>query len=101
MVAMLVDVIAMVFRMPRALFPEMAHRVRRPFRGWSRVRASVRGDTHRSGARRVFGGWVSRIRRQGMTITWLIVAWGAAMAAVGVAVGVAEAGDPPWRSRCW
>jgi MFS family permease len=91
MVAMLVDVIAMVFGMPRALFPEMAHLAfGGPSEGglaFALLFAAIPTGAVLGG---VFGGWVSRIRRQGMTITWLIVAWGAAMAAVGVAVGVAE-----------
>lgn len=97
MVAMLVDVIAMVFGMPRALFPEMAHRAfGGPAEGglaFALLFAAIPAGAVLGG---VFGGWVSRIRRQGRAITWLIVAWGAAMAVVGVAVGIAQLGGGSW-----
>ncbi len=97
MVAMLVDVIAMVFGMPRALFPEMAHRAfGGPSEGglaFSLLYAAIPAGAVLGG---VFGGWVSRIRRQGRAITWLILAWGAAMAVVGVAVVLAQFGSGGW-----
>ncbi len=97
LVAMLVDVIAMVFGMPRALFPEMAHRAfGGPAEGglaFALLFAAIPAGAVLGG---VFGGWVSRIRRQGRAITWLIVAWGAAMAVVGVAVGIAQLGGGSW-----
>ncbi|NNH71692.1 MFS transporter [Nocardia uniformis] len=83
-----VDIIAMVFGMPRALFPEMAQ--------------DSFGDTATSGTALgllfaamsvgavlggVFSGWLTRIRRQGLAVIWLIVLWGLAMVGFGLAVG--------------
>ncbi|MGX1809822.1 MFS transporter [Nocardia sp. NPDC055321] len=88
-----VDVVAMVFGMPRALFPEMAQ--------------DSFGDTESSGHALgllfaamsvgavlggVFSGWLTRIRRQGLAVVWLIVLWGLAMVGFGVAVGAAGHG---------
>ncbi len=84
------DLIAMIFGMPRALFPQIAHE---SFGG------SVEGGTQFAvlmaampvGAvlGGVFSGWISRVRRQGRAVVISIAAWGAAIVAVGVAVGFA------------
>lgn len=93
MVAMLVDVIAMVFGMPRALFPDMAHvAFGGPPEGgvaFALLYAAIPAGAVLGG---VFGGWVSRVMRQGRAISWLIIVWGLAMVVVGVAVGLATVG---------
>jgi MFS family permease len=76
-----VDIIAMVFAMPRALFPEVAEtRFGGPSAvGWLFAAISI-------GA--VIGGlssgWIGRIRRQGMALTVAIVGWGTAVALAGL-----------------
>ena len=76
-----VDIIAMVFAMPRALFPEVAdERFGGPAAvGWLFAAISI-------GA--VIGGlssgWIGRVRRQGMALTVAIVGWGAAVALSGL-----------------
>lgn len=81
----LVDIIAMVFGMPRALFPEMAERTfgdppgGGPALGWLYAAIPI-------GAA-VFGmlsGWASRLPRQGAVVTVSIVIWGAAVAVSGL-----------------
>lgn len=81
----LLDIIAMVFGMPRALFPEMAE--------------STFGDPPGGGlalgllyaamplGAMLFGltsGWTSRVRRHGMGVVYAIVAWGVAMVGFGL-----------------
>ena len=94
LMSFLVDLIAMVFGMPRALFPEMAHvSFGGPSEGglaFALLYAAMPAGAVLGG---VFGGWVSRVDRQGRAVVWLIVAWGVAMALLGVAVGFA----PLWR----
>jgi hypothetical protein len=81
----LVDLIAMIFGMPRALFPELAER--------------TFGDPHGGGAALgwlyagipigavllgLMSGWVSRLPRQGVVVTLAIVCWGLFMAGFGL-----------------
>ena len=76
-----VDIIAMVFAMPRALFPEVAEdRFGGPSAvGWLFAAISI-------GA--VIGGlssgWIGRVHRQGVALTVAIVGWGAAVALAGL-----------------
>jgi MFS family permease len=76
-----VDIIAMVFAMPRALFPQVAdERFGGPSAvGWLFAAISI-------GA--VIGGlssgWIGRVHRQGIALTVAIVCWGAAVALSGL-----------------
>ena len=83
----LVDGIAMVFGMPRALFPQMAHE---SFGGppegglaFALLFAAMPAGAVIGG---VLSGWVSRVDRQGLAVVWSIIAWGAAVVATGAAV---------------
>jgi MFS family permease len=76
-----VDINAMVFGMPRALFPAMADTV---FGGGARtvgLLTAAPGFGALIGA--VTTGWVARVRRQGLAVLWAVVAWGAAIAVFG------------------
>jgi MFS family permease len=80
--AYLIDINAMVFGMPRALFPALAVSV---FGGG----ASTLGFLYAApGAGALAGalttGWVSRIQRQGLAVIVAVIAWGAAVAAFGL-----------------
>ncbi len=90
----LVDLIAMIFGMPRALFPEIAHLAfGGPIIGGlelSLLFAAIPVGAVLGG---VFSGWVSRVSRQGRAVVWCILLWGVAMAGFGLAVGLA----PQWR----
>jgi len=80
--AYLIDINAMVFGMPRALFPALATTV---FGGG----ASTLGFLYAApGAGALAGalttGWVSRIQRQGLAVIIAVIAWGAAITCFGL-----------------
>ncbi|MFL6143107.1 MAG: MFS transporter [Labedaea sp.] len=83
--ACLLDLIAMIFGMPRALFPEMAQHTfgdppgGGPALGWLYAAIPI-GSA-------IFGllsGWVSRMRRQGVVVTVAVLAWGVSITAFGL-----------------
>lgn len=92
----LVDLIAMIFGMPRALFPEIAHLdFGGPREGglvFALLFAAMPAGAVLGG---VFSGWVSRVSRQGRAVVLSILVWGAAMAVFGLAVGLATAWHLP------
>ncbi|HUR74337.1 MAG TPA: MFS transporter [Sporichthya sp.] len=76
-----VDIVAMVFAMPRALFPARAEEFGGDGAvGWLfaalAIGAVVAGAT---------SGWVGRVRRQGLALVVAIVIWGLAVAGAGLA----------------
>ena len=91
MMSFVVDLIAMVFGMPRALFPEMAHLdFGGPSEGGLAFALLFAAD---DGAERdggVVSGWVSRVERQGLAVVVAIVVWGLAMTGFGVAAMLAS-----------
>lgn len=90
-----VDLIAMIFGMPRALFPEIAHvSFGGPIEGgvqFALLYAAMPAGAVLGG---VFGGWVSRVHRQGAAVLWAVTAWGGSMALMGLAVGLSG-----WQTR--
>ncbi|NYJ03483.1 MFS family permease [Nocardioides thalensis] len=92
MMSFLVDIIAMVFGMPRALFPEIAHEsFAGPEEGGLAFALLFAGIPAGAVVGGIFSGWVSRVSRQGAAVVWSIVAWGLAMTGFGIAVGMADA----------
>ncbi|MDF1604392.1 MFS transporter [Nocardioides sp. YIM 152315] len=91
LMSFVVDLIAMIFGMPRALFPEIAHvSFGGPDEGglvFALLFAAIPAGAVVGG---VFSGWVSRVDRQGYAVIVCILVWGAAMTGFGVAVGLAE-----------
>lgn len=81
----LVDIIAMVFGMPRALFPEMAEETFGGAPGGGLelglLNAAFGVGVLLGG---LTGGWIGRVRRQGLAIVVAIVLWGTSMALFGV-----------------
>ena len=80
--AYLIDINAMVFGMPRALFPAMAITV---FHGG----ATAVGFLYAApGVGALIGalitGWVAHVRRQGLTVIVAVMVWGAAIVAFGL-----------------
>lgn len=83
----LLDLIAMVFGMPRALFPEIAHAsFGGPAEGglaFALLFAAIPAGAVIGG---VFSGWVSRVQRQGWAVIAAIMVWGLAVSWFGLAV---------------
>ncbi|GGG22362.1 MFS transporter [Rhodococcoides trifolii] len=92
-----VDIIAMVFGMPRALFPQIAHETfGDPIEGGfvlGLLFAALSAGAILGG---VFSGWLPRVQRQGVAVIVCIVVWGVAMIGFGVSVGVAVVGGVSW-----
>ncbi|PPK70492.1 MFS transporter [Actinokineospora auranticolor] len=85
LVSFLVDIIAMVAGMPRALFPEMAQRTfGDPPSGGTALGVLYAAIPIGAALFGLFSGAYSRIARQGVVITCAIVGWGAAIAAFGL-----------------
>ncbi len=77
-----VDLVAMVFAMPRALFPALAEQV---FGGGAET-AGALYSALAAGALlgALGGGWFGRVHRQGMAVLAAVVAWGVAVALFGL-----------------
>ena len=90
MMSFVVDIIAMVFGMPRALFPEMADvDFGGPSEGglaFALLFAAIPAGAVVGG---VLSGWVSRVERQGYAVVVAIIVWGLAMVGFGVAAMLA------------
>ncbi|KRB78936.1 MFS transporter permease [Nocardioides sp. Root190] len=100
MMSFLVDIIAMVFGMPRALFPEIAHEsFLGPEEGGLAFALLFAGIPIGAVIGGVFSGWVSRVSAQGRAVIWCIVVWGLAMIGFGLAVLGADA--LPGSARLW
>ena len=87
------DIIAMVFGMPRALFPQIAHEsFGDPVEGGLVLGLLFAAMSAGAVIGGVFSGWLPRIRRQGFAVVVCIVLWGLAMLGFGIAVGFADHG---------
>lgn len=86
-----VDLVAMIFGMARALFPQIAHEhFGDPESGGvalGLLYASMAIGALLGG---VFSGWVSRVRRHGAAVLWSVAVWGLAVVGFGVIVAVAR-----------
>jgi len=82
MMTFVVDLLAMIFGMPRALFPQIAHT---QFGGGPRT-AGFLYSAVAAGALlgAAVGGWFGRVRRQGLAVLVAVAAWGAAIALFGL-----------------
>jgi MFS family permease len=82
-----IDLIAMIFGMPRALFPilaatqfgAMGDAEAARITGWLFSAIAVGALAGAATA-----GWVGRIRRQGLAVVWAVALWGLAIAAFGL-----------------
>lgn len=97
LMSFVVDLIAMVFGMPRALIPEMADiDFGGPAGGgvaFAVLFAAMPAGAFLGG---VLSGWVSRVERQGLAVILAILAWGGAITGFGVAVALADGAIMPW-----
>ncbi|MBB4913839.1 MFS transporter [Streptosporangium saharense] len=83
MMSFVVDIIAMAFAMPRALFPEIvAERFGGDLLAYGWLSASISIGAVLGG---LLSGWVGRISRQGLALTFVIAAWGVSVALAGLA----------------
>lgn len=86
MMSFVVDVIAMLFGMPRALYPEIAHgNFGGPPSGglaFAVLFAAMPAGVLLGG---VFSGWVSSVRRHGLAVVVAICVWGLSVVAFGLA----------------
>jgi MFS family permease len=90
LMSFVVDIIAMVFGMPRALFPQVAHQsFGGPTEGGLAFALLFAGIPAGAVLGGILSGWVSRVRRQGRAVIGAILVWGLAMTAFGGAVGLA------------
>ncbi len=90
MASFLVDLIAMVFGMPRALFPQMAHEnFGGPSSGGIAFALLFIAISAGAVVGGVFSGWVGHVQRQGLAVIVCIIIWGLAITGVGIAVGFA------------
>ena len=90
LMSFVVDLIAMILGMPRALFPEMAHQsFGGPVEGGTTMALLSSAIAVGAVAGGVFSGWLPRIHRQGLVVIVSIVVWGVAMCGFGLAAGLA------------
>ena len=83
MMSFLVDIIAMAFAMPRALYPELAaERFGGSTIAFGWLSASLAIGAVAAG---LLSGWVGRVRRQGVALTVVIALWGLTVAAAAFA----------------
>ena len=82
LMSFVVDIIAMVFAMPRSLFPEVAET---RFGGEQAVGWLFAAIAIGAVIGGLSSGWIGRVRRQGVALTAAIVAWGGAVALSGLA----------------
>jgi MFS family permease len=78
----LIDLDAMIFGMPRALFPVLALRVfKTGARGLGLLNAAPAAGALIAA---LTAGWVGRIKHQGKAVIWAVALWGAAITAFGL-----------------
>jgi MFS family permease len=82
LMSFVIDIIAMVFAMPRALFPEVAET---RFDGAGDAAWLFAAISIGSVVAGVASGWIGRVHRQGLALVLAVLAWGAAVAASGLA----------------
>ncbi|WP_434965811.1 MFS transporter [Janibacter indicus] len=97
LMSFVVDLIAMVFGMPRALIPEMAHLdFGGPVDGglaFAVLFAAMPAGAFLGG---VMSGWVSRVERHGLAVMVAILVWGGAITGFGIAVALADGSAGLW-----
>jgi len=97
LMSFVVDIIAMVFGMPRALFPEIADlEFGGPSEGglvFALLFAAIPAGAVLGG---VLSGWVSRVDAHGRAVVVCILVWGLAMTGFGLAVGLADLRGERW-----
>jgi MFS family permease len=97
LMSFVVDLIAMILGMPRALFPQMAHQsFGGPIEGGTTMALLAASMAVGAVAGGVFSGWLPRIRRQGLAVVVAVGVWGVAIAGFGVASWLAHGSAHTW-----
>src|SRR6185295_3564464 len=76
-----IDLMAMVFGMPRALFPALTERLGGGPGLYGLLLSSVAAGAFVAS---LLSGWTSRVHRQGRAVLWSVAGWGAAIAVAGL-----------------
>ncbi len=79
---LVIDLVAMIFGLPSALFPAIA--ITQFHRGTAVVGLLFAAPAVGALLQALAGGWVQRVRRQGEAVIWAVAGWGAAITAFGV-----------------
>jgi MFS family permease len=77
-----IDLDAMIFGMPRAVFPAIATGLYGGGAGTVGLLYAAPGVGAFAGS--LLSGWIGRVRRQGRALVWAMVAWGASIAVFGI-----------------
>jgi MFS family permease len=77
-----IDLLAMVFGMPRALFPALAEKLGGGAALYGLLLSSVAAGAFVAS---LLSGWTGRVRHQGRAVLWCVTGWGAAIAVAGLA----------------
>lgn len=96
MVAMLLDLIAMTFGMPRALYPEIASDRFGEGDGGMMLALLYSSMAVGAVAGGLLSGWVSRVVKQGWAVIVCIIVWGAAVILAGVGVMLSPGSVTMW-----
>jgi MFS family permease len=81
-----IDLLAMVFGMPRALFPALAERLGGGPALYGLLLSSVAAGAFIAS---LLSGWTTRVRHQGRAVLWAVALWGGAFAIAGRTRGTA------------
>ena len=76
-----IDLLAMVFGMPRALFPALAEQLGGGATLYGLLLSSVAAGAFVAS---LSSGWTGRVRHQGRAVLWSVTVWGAAIAVAGL-----------------
>jgi MFS family permease len=81
-----IDLLAMIFGMPRALFPALTARLGGGPALYGFLLSSVAAGAFVAS---ITSGWTGRVTRQGRAVLWSVAIWGAAIAGAGLTVNTA------------
>ncbi|BBY05541.1 MFS transporter [Mycobacterium noviomagense] len=91
LMSFVVDLIAMVLGMPRALFPQLAHEnFGGPIEGGTTMALLAGAMSVGVVVGGVFSGWFPRVQRQGLAVVVAIAVWGMAMVGFGLVSAAAH-----------
>lgn len=96
MIAMLLDLIAMTFGMPRALYPEISHINFGEAEGGIMLSLMYAAIAIGSVVGGLTSGWLSRVVRQGQVVIWMVLLWGFAIVLAGLGAIMSDGTITPW-----